>query len=194
MRLRIILFFVLLSLAVLQTTLVPSFLVLLADNLFLKMIRGHTIDLMLLSLIYLSFRRSVGSSIVWASIATVIIQSLGTSWKGSIHLSFFAMVIIIAIVKRGIIAKSFYQKWAIVFTLSLVNAWVQIYFGGTFERFTSPFSGMISFVLVQAMLDALMAHGMFKFLYTIEKAFNKRIRKQENIFFNTELGYGFTSF
>lgn len=188
MRTKAFIFITLFFSILLQTTFIPKIL----DQ--LPFLGGYTIDLALLVLVYLGFARTFWSGILWASIATVMVQSYGVVWKGSIHASFFATILLANILKKGIVATQYSQKFAIAFSFSLLTAMVQLSVGSAFERFQHAFSGVIGFILCQSFINAVFAALVFRSLFNIERWSNKRLRADKNIFFQREIGYGFTSF
>lgn len=194
MRTKFSIFFFLYFCLLFQTTLVPGFFSYLSTFSWLRFLEGHTVDLGFLVLVYLGFVRAFWSGILWASIATVLMQTFGVAWKGSIHFSFFAIIVAANILKRGIVATSFVQQFAIVFGFSVLNALIQLFAGGAFERFQQAFSGMIGFILMQSLLNALLGTMIFRILFAIEKSSDRRFRSDKNIFFNREVGYGYPSF
>lgn len=193
MRLRLGIFALMAFFAVLQTTVVPYLFVLAGTLPPVRFLSMHTVDLVLLTVIYISFTRSFWSALIWACIATVLIQSFGISWKGSMHFAFFSVALGVNLVKRHVVAKTFAQKCFMGFALSVLSAGMQLFFGGTFERFEGFLSGMVLFFLTQALIDGFFAHAVFKVIFSTEKIIDKRILRKENVFFTKELGYGLTS-
>lgn len=160
----------------------------------LAFLRGHTFEISLAILIYLGFQRSFGTGILWACAATILVQTFGIAWKGSIHSSYFAVIVLANLLKRAIHAKAYGQKFAIAFLFSLCNAWAQLFFGGAFERFGHAFSGMAGFILVQALINAALTPFVFRGMFLLERAANPRGRRDENVFYQTDPRRGFASY
>lgn len=195
MKTKILVFCVLFFCLLLQTTMIPEFFWQVSETFsWLSFLGDYTVDLSLLVLVYLGFARTFWSGILWACIATILVQTYGVIWKGSIHVSFFSIIILANLLKRGIVATHYSQKFVIVFCFSLLNAVIQLSVGSAFERFQHAYSGLIGFILVQSLINAMFGALVFRSMFNMEKWSNKRLRADKNIFFHTEVGYGFTSF
>ncbi|MCB0308663.1 MAG: hypothetical protein KDD48_04775 [Bdellovibrionales bacterium] len=177
-----------------QTTVVPRLFYYLGTYSWLSLLKTHTIDFPLIILIYLGFRRKFFSSTIWVCAITILVQTFGVAWKGSMLFSFFTIIILATWFKKHIVARSFFQKWVVVFLFSLIFSIVQLYFGSAFERFMQPFQGIWGFIFVQAMINGLFASLVFKIIFKIERTMNRRFRMEENIFFKTDFEYGASSF
>ena len=194
MRCRIAIFALIFGALLVQTSALADLMAYLSGFSGLTLLRNHTVELSLIILIYLGFQRTFWTGILWACAATILVQTFGIAWKGSIHSSYFLVIVLAGLLKRTVVARSYAQKFAIVALFSVASALGQLFFGSAFERFSHPFSGMWGFVLIQAFINASVAPAIFRVLFWIERSANRRLRREENVFYQTEARRGFASF
>ena len=112
-------------LSILQTSVVPSVLNIFAEILGFLLSNISTLDLCLISCLYISFQRPLWISIVFVLVFSLFFEGLGTAWVGIFSLSKLVVVIVASSIRKHLTIPTIPSKMVVAFVFSLLDFIVQ---------------------------------------------------------------------
>ncbi len=155
---------------ILQTGLVPHFMHLVARLPGLGFLAAHTIDLVLLAILYLSLRRTTISVLVWVIAVSVLSVCFGLAWKGAFAASCLVVAMVGILLQRHVLVTGFGTIASIAFSASLLSGVVYFLVGKIFSGVHGGFFSHFGFVIIQSGINALVAPLIYRFLEMADKA------------------------
>jgi len=141
---------------------------------------GHTVDLALITVLYLAQYRERSSALIWVALIGALAGGFGAAWRGSTVASYFLVAFLGSLVSRYLLLESAVAIVVYVWVASLLEGAIHLHFGHWFARIPSPFEGRTTELIVQATLNALVAPLWLLLLAWVDTATGARRRTNSN--------------
>jgi hypothetical protein len=150
---------------VLQTTAAPVLVSGLSSIPGLEFLKGHTLDLTLICLVYLVFHRDFLGALLWAALFGILSGAFGLAWKGATAVSFFSVVLLGAFVKRQILLETGLAVCLMIGCFTVLEGLIHLESGHLFSRIPDPFGSQWGTLATQALLNGLIGLPLYFFLH-----------------------------
>jgi len=140
-----------------QTTFFYDFFSALGSFRGLGFLKGHTLDLVLLLLVYLSLHRTLWTALIWASLISLCCDGMGHAWRGGQTLSYLSIAMLLSFGRQYMMLRTFVARAFFFIAITAIDAVLQFYWGSFFERGLFFWGGMTMDVMVQAAINMSVA-------------------------------------
>ncbi len=153
---------------VLQTSLLANVFLVLARVFGLPFLAGQTVNLALLTLIYLSLHRDFSGTLIWAILFGFVGSWFGTSWNGALAPSFFLVSLVCGVLRKNLLLKDTLSVALFAGAMTLVQALLQLEAGEILHQIPAAFDREWGVVIVAAVVNALAAPAWFWLLRVVD--------------------------
>jgi rod shape-determining protein MreD len=153
---------------VLQTSLLSALFVVLSRMLGLPFLTAHTVNLALITLVYLSLHRDVSGTLIWAVVFGFVGSWFGTAWNGALTSSFFLVAFVCGSLRKNLLLKDDLSIALFVGAMSLVGGLLHLGAGELFNQVPHPFEHQYGAISVDILVNALAAPLWFRFLKGVD--------------------------
>lgn len=147
--------FFLLSALLLQCSVFPEIFRSLSNLPMLGFFKMHTVDMMLIIVMYLSLHRNLSETLLWCVFAGIFSNAFCVSWEGALPLTYLFIGILCSALRNHIIARNVMPKMILIAAISVLAGLTELLIGGVLERTNQMFQSMWPYLLKQALINAL---------------------------------------
>ncbi|MFH1018847.1 MAG: hypothetical protein V1798_11800 [Pseudomonadota bacterium] len=153
---------------VLQTSLLAGLFLVLARGLGLPFLAGQTVNLALLTLIYLSLHRDVSGTLIWAVVIGFVGSWFGTTWNGALTSSFFLVSLVCGGLRRNLLLKDDLTVAVFAGAMVLVQAILQLGAGEILNQIPGAFEREYDVIIGAVLVTGAAAPVWFRFLRAVD--------------------------
>jgi len=170
---------------VLQTSFFPPLFILLSKTTGFSFFSNQTVNLVFQVLLYLSLKRDLSGTLIWAILFGILCGSFGLSWSSVLPLSFLTVAVICSIFRRHVLLSDEISMAIFAAIAFLLEGLVHLGIGQYLNQLPNAFTGQIGSLFFQTILNALFFPITFWLLHWIDaRTLEADIRSRRNLIYD----------